>query len=789
MRDKVLLIVPPVRLSEPPHRFPLGLGYVAASLVKAGLDTSVLDLNISRPTSAEEERKISEAMRGVKVVAMGGMITMANTIIRIADIVKRRSPEAAVIVGGPISSHQQKLILERSEIDVLVIGEGEYTAPKLAKALIENTAIKGIAGLVYLEDGVLVRTDGPCRIDDLDSLPMPGYHLFPFDSYVRNRGGIRTTDIIGSRGCPYNCSFCHRNFGRKVRFRSVDSILEGIRFLKVFYGIKHIHLEDELFIQREDFIESFCRGVERIGGLTWSACARVNTLSLDVAKRMKASGCISTMIGIESFNQRLLFEMNKKTTIEQIDDACGWLNRCGIEIRPGLIIGMPGESRESIRDTIEGCKRHRIRIDEWSYAFATPYPGTELYERALLSKRIEDEWSYVQKLCEVGDTRRLAANLTDFSDEELIRLRDEAIAEVSGEVEPGRGSARRIRYGGFGIKRKARSLLGKIAARMNREASPFAGVREEHFAKDLARGRARELLGKAVQMVEIEVFSYCNRRCLHCPNSTHDRLSKNVYMEAALYRRILKELRRVRYRGMVSFSRYNEPLADPIIYERLEEARKMLPGAVLHLNSNGDYIKEETFGRLYDAGLRSLNIQVYLRDGEEYTDEIVAERLARRLKRYRLPSEYRFSKPGGWLEYELFYLDMRIRLYARNFLENGSNRGGILPRYDKKGLRVSPCLVPFYNIYIDYNGKVVPCCNIRSDVPGHYAYVLGDLTEKGATLYGIFGGKKATAWRGGLVGFGEKGPPCDRCRFMEVEQSASNVKRARAIRRILEKGR
>ena len=121
-------------------------------------------------------------------------------------------------------------------------------------------------------------------------------------------------------------------------------------------------------------------------------------------------------------------------------------------------------------------------------------------------------------------------------------------------------------------------------------------------------------------MVEIEVFSLCNRTCWFCPNSYIDRRSENKLMNEGLYSKILGNLQEIGYNGTISYSRYNEPLADPIIFDRIKQARDTVPKELLHFNTNGDFFNKEILQKLYDVGLRSLNIQVYTPEKSSYSD-------------------------------------------------------------------------------------------------------------------------------------------------------------------------
>jgi len=252
-------------------------------------------------------------------------------------------------------------------------------------------------------------------------------------------------------------------------------------------------------------------------------------------------------------------------------------------------------------------------------------------------------------------------------------------------------------------------------------------------------------------------------------------------MKESLYSKVLENLQEIDYKGMISYSRYNEPLADPIIFDRLKQARDTVPKALLHFNTNGDYFNKDILQNLYDSGLRRLNIQVYTPEKRPYSDELATKCLKGRLKKYALPYEFVFSRPMDWLEYRLLFKDIKIRIYVRNFRMNGTDRGATVQELSQEKIRLSPCLVPFTDLYIDFNGKVVPCCNIRSDIAEHSDFILGDLNDKDQSVFTIFQSPAAAAFREKLVGFHEKSFPCDRCNFAHIASSPQNYKRADTI--------
>ena len=302
--------------------------------------------------------------------------------------------------------------------------------------------------------------------------------------------------------------------------------------------------------------------------------------------------------------------------------------------------------------------------------------------------------------------------------------------------------------------------------------TPFDFIVDDHFRPHQDRRDAIRLFRRSVTMVEIEVFSYCNRRCWFCPNSIVDRRSKTEYMAEDLYLRILGDLADADYRQMISYSRYNEPLADRIILRRIEQARQRLPEAVLHTNTNGDYLTPALLRDLANAGLRSLNIQIYLGNDDRYDQARMRAKLLRTIDQLQLNAPIVRDEPGVWLEARTEASGIRMRLYARNFEVNGCNRGDSVP-IQIAYRRTSPCLSPFHHVYIDFNGTVMPCCNLRSDVPGHANAAIADLNSA-HDLFLVYGSETMAAWRRSLVGFDRKSGHCATCSFVTYDDTAEH---------------
>jgi hypothetical protein len=275
------------------------------------------------------------------------------------------------------------------------------------------------------------------------------------------------------------------------------------------------------------------------------------------------------------------------------------------------------------------------------------------------------------------------------------------------------------------------------------------------------------LFKAAVQMVEIEVHTFCNRKCWFCSNTVVDRRSAARLMAPELYTSILEQLTEIDYERTISFSRYNEPFANPVIIDRIVEARARLPRAVLHSNTNGDYLKRDTLQTVADVGLNSLSIQCYLGDTEAYDHERVKGQFEKILKRLGLSFPVTIDTPGEWYEGAGEHRGLKIRVYGRNFAVNGTSRGdtvGIAKSY----VRTSPCLSPFWHFYVDWNGSVMPCCNLRSEVPSHAVAAIAVLTPQ-RSIFEVFSGGAARDWRKHLASFDPKSGLCRGCSFVTTD--------------------
>lgn len=292
----------------------------------------------------------------------------------------------------------------------------------------------------------------------------------------------------------------------------------------------------------------------------------------------------------------------------------------------------------------------------------------------------------------------------------------------------------------------------------------------------------RELFKQFVETVEMEIFSYCNRVCTFCPNSKIDRRSVKNYMNLKTYSNIISQLASIDYSGDVWYSRYNEPTSDRETFlARIEEARSALPKARLCSYTNGDYLSLEYLSHLRWAGLDLLKIMIYLPPGEPETMENFCQRMTTRLQQIGLDWSFGGKGAHGAVKASpptefygtvvinpepLYGLEVTCEYKKFTTPGIGTNRGGLL---ETGGVldRQEPCIIPATGMFVDWNGSVVPCCDIRSDAPEHKDCVVARLTPE-SSLFAVYANSPLVDWRRSMFKFGSKKEPCNTCIRVQV---------------------
>ncbi len=418
-----------VSRGEQPHiYFPLGLGYIAAPLLKKGHEISFLD--VQDLTHDEIEKKLTEL--DFDLVGISALITDFKYVQWFSSCVRSRFPELPIVLGGGLTTVAE-LILGRSEVDIAVLQDGEVTMCELVGALAEKRSLKEVAGITYKESGKFITTAHRKPPEDLDSIDFPAYDVFEMDRFLQTEKlgfsyPTKSLSVLTTRGCPYSCVYCDKGvWGAKYRARSAADIIKEIKYLKAKFSIEAVVFSDDLFVLDKKRVYEFCDLMisENID-IAWSCNGRVNIMDQELLEKMKQAGCMNIAYGLESGSQRMLDAMNKSTTVEQGKQAVMLTRKVGIDIHPYLVLGMVGEDEESIRETVEFCKDLGLPVGK--FGIFTPLPNTRLYEMAEemglmppIDTQIENwqDW-----------TENITVNLSALSDERLLELKAQAEQEI-----------------------------------------------------------------------------------------------------------------------------------------------------------------------------------------------------------------------------------------------------------------------------------------------------------------------------------------------------------------------
>jgi radical SAM superfamily enzyme YgiQ (UPF0313 family) len=333
-------------------------------------------------------KKVSKKNPDLIVVNTAG-ISESNDI-EVASKLKQVT-EAFTTVIMPFEPFYNENIFDR-DIDAAVRGEIEYTILDLAKQM----PLSKINGITFKNKNRIIKNPDRELIKNLDELPIPAYHLLPMKKYAYwYLPKLPFTSVFTSRGCPFRCIYClyPLGFGDVWRGKSVNNVINELMLLKEKYKIKSILFRDQVFNFDMKRTAEICdKIVENYIDIEWRCEARINFLSKNLMKKMKNAGCIGVHLGVESGDAKLLKSIAKVgLSINKIKQVFRDAREIGLRTRAFFIIGLPGETKESIKRTFELARE--IKADDCFFNAVTPYPGTKLYEIAKKNGWVvENDW-------------------------------------------------------------------------------------------------------------------------------------------------------------------------------------------------------------------------------------------------------------------------------------------------------------------------------------------------------------------------------------------------------------
>lgn len=371
---KVLLINPPYPFEEAPSP-PFGIMSLAAFIRERGAEVRIEDYIIT-PYSLERVKKISADFSPRMVGATGVTMNIKRSLSILSDY-KTELPGSITVLGGPHATFDAENILrDNPHVDFIVRGEGELTLMELIEALESGRDATGILGVSFRKDGAIVHNELRPFIEDINILPYPARDLVQLSKYKAIGFAI---NMVTSRGCPHKCIFCvgSKMVGRKVRYFDTKRVVDEFEMLSKL-GFTQINFVDDLFTSHKSRCIDICQEIIRRGiKHPWTAFARVDTVSRELFVAMKEAGCSMVCFGIESGNQEILNTVKKKITLEKCRQAVALCYETGIAPMASYILGLPGETAETIKETMAFAG---TLTPNYGYHILSPFPGTEVRE-------------------------------------------------------------------------------------------------------------------------------------------------------------------------------------------------------------------------------------------------------------------------------------------------------------------------------------------------------------------------------------------------------------------------
>jgi anaerobic magnesium-protoporphyrin IX monomethyl ester cyclase len=421
MKTRITLVNPPYPIGSHQHPpfMPLGIGYLGAVLHENHFEVNVVDCQAQRISHKQFREEIIKSQPDI--VGVTSTTLTYKSALKIIRTAKEVLPNCITAIGGPhVTFWDVNALHEEPALDVVLRREGENTMLELAQRVENHQAFYDLAGTTCRRDGEIARNPDRPFLEDLDSLPFPAFYLWQKVGDLRKYGTI-PYPVMTSRGCVYWCNFCTavRMFGRRYRMRSPKNVVDELEFLHKNYHASQFTFYDDAFTVDQDRTAEMCDEMRRRGlKIKWDCETRVDMVSKELLIKMREAGCIAVWFGVESGSKKQLTNMGKGFSLTQTRRAFKWAKEAGLMTVAGVILGFPGETKESAWETIRFVKE--LNPNDVGFYIATPYPGTPLNEevKANGSLKITDFDKY--------DTATPTFELQTLTMHELTEIREQA---------------------------------------------------------------------------------------------------------------------------------------------------------------------------------------------------------------------------------------------------------------------------------------------------------------------------------------------------------------------------
>lgn len=399
-----------------PDYSPLGLAYIGAVLEKAGHEVKIIDIDMEKISEEQFPKIIKDYY---ELVCFTATTPTYEKAVKLCRSVKKNT-DAVTVLGGIHATIAPDACAQSEFIDFVVRGEGEVTILDLIYAIQGKKAYTEVKGISFKENGKIIHTSERELIKNINEIPFPARHLYNQQKYTYPDSLLTPVmPIITSRGCSHNCTFCCTKlmFGSMVRFRSAPNVVDEIEYLIKKYEVKEIHFWDDNYTLNKKRVFEIHKELNKRNikiKFAFPNGLRVDQVNEEVLKCLKDMGVYSIAFGVESGNQTILNNAKKGINLKQIEKAYFLAKRIGFETWGFFMLGLPGETEKTIKDTIEFAKK--INPDIAKFHVLKPFPGTEVFNQLMKAGMIT-EFDYSK----YGIHTRPVHKLPDLSEDDLLK--------------------------------------------------------------------------------------------------------------------------------------------------------------------------------------------------------------------------------------------------------------------------------------------------------------------------------------------------------------------------------
>jgi radical SAM superfamily enzyme YgiQ (UPF0313 family) len=378
--------------------FPFFLGYTAALLEKNNKEVVVIDAIAERIKNEEfisivKKHKPDLLLMEVSTPSIYDDLSLATNI-------KQEISDIKIALSGPhFPMQNEKFLEENMFIDLVLYGEYEYTLLEVVEHLKKKEDFNNITGLIYRCDNKIIKNSARSLIENLDELPWPARHLFPIMEYSDDGYGLidPILQMWASRGCPYGCIFCSwpqvMYGGQRYRTRNPKDVVEELKFFVDKYNFKSYFFDDDTFNIGKERIFELCNEIKKHKiNLPWGIMARADRMDFELIDKLKDAGIASIKYGVESGSQEIVDRACKSLDLNKVKEIVNYTRKLDIFMHLSFTFGLPGETRETIKRTIDFA----LELDPNTLQFSimTPFPGSKYFD--MLDKEgniLTKDWS------------------------------------------------------------------------------------------------------------------------------------------------------------------------------------------------------------------------------------------------------------------------------------------------------------------------------------------------------------------------------------------------------------